>query len=88
VTGGNKASILHHYKNIWHSLRRVVPATNLVKFGQFWQLKKLKNLNHLEVCWILLLITLIKNPTVWLAPSSQTVGSLFRVIHEQAKRNS
>jgi hypothetical protein len=32
-----------------HSLRRVVPATNLVKFGEIWQLKKLKNLNHLEV---------------------------------------
>jgi hypothetical protein len=29
-----------------------------------------------------LLITLNKNPTVWLAPSSQAVGSLFSVIHE------
>jgi hypothetical protein len=36
----------------------------------------------------LLLITLNKNPTVWLAPSSQTVGSLFRVIHEQVKYSS
>jgi hypothetical protein len=36
----------------------------------------------------LLLITLNKNPTVWLAPSSQTVVSLFRVIHEQAMRSS
>ena len=29
-----------------------------------------------------------KDPTVLIAPSSQTVGSLFRVIHEQAKRSS
>jgi len=28
---------------MWHSLKRVVPAMNWIKFGQIWQLKKLKN---------------------------------------------
>ena len=29
-------------RKMWHSLKRVVPATNLVKFGQIWQLKIIK----------------------------------------------
>jgi hypothetical protein len=54
----------------------VVPTANLVKFGQIWQLKKIK-LSGSVACSLLLLITLNKNPTVWLAPSSQTVGDLY-----------
>jgi hypothetical protein len=28
-------------KDIWHSLKRVVPTMTLVKFGQIWQLKNM-----------------------------------------------
>jgi len=64
----------------------VVPTANLVKFGQIWQLKKIK-LSGSVACSLLLLITLNKNPTVWLAPSSQTVGDLYlEWAHEWQKR--
>ncbi len=74
--------------NSRNSLKRAVPATNLLKFGQICQFKKFKKFNHLgsvksvRFCCLSLIN---KYPTVWLAPSSPTIAYLFRLIHEQAK---